>query len=249
MGRGMPQHLLGACHLFGQCRKCNTGPVSACLREVLLNDGLIIYHRDERDVEHMDLTSVQRSGQAGRPKIKINDAFLREAFSDGRNITITEVAELLGVHRNTVQIKLKQLGIKARVYTDIDDAELDGIMRTFLLSHPDAGYPYCHGHLRSIGIKIQKRRIQDSLRRTKDLARFLEAVMGDEDERRDYSVKRPHSVWHIDGHHKLIRYGIIIHGIVDGYSRQVSELGHCGYLSTLLASSLLDGLLGHQPQT
>ena len=25
------------------------------------------------------------------------------------------------------------------------------------------------------------------------------------------------SVWHLDGYHKLIRWGIVIHGAVDGY--------------------------------
>ena len=29
----------------------------------------------------------------------------------------------------------------------------------------------------------------------------------------------PNSVWHLDGYHKLIRWGIVIHGAVDGYSR------------------------------
>ncbi|KAE9386034.1 hypothetical protein BT96DRAFT_839888, partial [Gymnopus androsaceus JB14] len=32
-----------------------------------------------------------------------------------------------------------------------------------------------------------------------------------------YSVKQPNSLWHLDGHHKLILWGIVIHGIVDGY--------------------------------
>ncbi len=27
------------------------------------------------------------------------------------------------------------------------------------------------------------------------------------------------SLWHIDGHHKLIRWRFVIHGGVDGYSR------------------------------
>jgi hypothetical protein len=30
-------------------------------------------------------------------------------------------------------------------------------------------------------------------------------------------------MWHLDGHHKLIRWGIVIHGFVDGYSRLVSN--------------------------
>ena len=29
----------------------------------------------------------------------------------------------------------------------------------------------------------------------------------------------PNSLWHIDGHHKLIRWRVVIHGGIDGYSR------------------------------
>ena len=37
--------------------------------------------------------------------------------------------------------------------------------------------------------------------------------------RHNYVTLGPHHMWHIDGHHKLIRYGLIIHGGVDGCSR------------------------------
>ena len=39
--------------------------------------------------------------------------------------------------------------------------------------------------------------------------------------RRTYSVPGPNAVWHIDGYDKLSRYGIKIHGCVDGFSRQI----------------------------
>ena len=35
----------------------------------------------------------------------------------------------------------------------------------------------------------------------------------------------PNSLWHIDGFHKLIRWHIIIHGGIDGYSRLPVYLG------------------------
>ena len=37
--------------------------------------------------------------------------------------------------------------------------------------------------------------------------------------RRRYSVSMPNSLWHIDGYHKLIRWRIVIHGGIHGYSR------------------------------
>ena len=42
--------------------------------------------------------------------------------------------------------------------------------------------------------------------------------------RRPYSVPGPNSLWHIDGHHKLIRWRIVTHGGIDGYSRLIVYL-------------------------
>lgn len=39
--------------------------------------------------------------------------------------------------------------------------------------------------------------------------------------RRIYRVPYINSLWHIDGHHKLIRYNFVIHGGIDGFSRTV----------------------------
>ncbi|KAF8871940.1 hypothetical protein CPB84DRAFT_1691779, partial [Gymnopilus junonius] len=38
-----------------------------------------------------------------------------------------------------------------------------------------------------------------------------------------YSVKGPNALWHLDGHHKLIWWGIVLHGFVDGFSRTVCK--------------------------
>lgn len=40
--------------------------------------------------------------------------------------------------------------------------------------------------------------------------------------RRSYQVDSPNSLWHLDGHHKLIRWRIITHGCIDGYSRLIT---------------------------
>ena len=42
--------------------------------------------------------------------------------------------------------------------------------------------------------------------------------------RRTYNVTSPNSLWHIDGHHKLIRWKLVIHGGIDGYSRMIVYL-------------------------
>nr|XP_029132269.1 uncharacterized protein LOC114919795 [Labrus bergylta]XP_029132270.1 uncharacterized protein LOC114919795 [Labrus bergylta]XP_029132271.1 uncharacterized protein LOC114919795 [Labrus bergylta] len=56
--------------------------------------------------------------------------------------------------------------------------------------------------------------------------------------RRQYSVPGPNSLWHIDGHHKLIRWRFVVHGGVDGFSRLVVYLNVAGNnrASTVLQS-------------
>ena len=39
-----------------------------------------------------------------------------------------------------------------------------------------------------------------------------------------YNVPGPRSLWHLDGNHNLIRWGFIIHGCVDGFSRRIMFL-------------------------
>ena len=39
--------------------------------------------------------------------------------------------------------------------------------------------------------------------------------------RQVYSVEYPNSVWHMDSHHKLIRWRFITHAAVDGFSRTI----------------------------
>ncbi|KAG2097404.1 hypothetical protein BD769DRAFT_1304257, partial [Suillus cothurnatus] len=36
-------------------------------------------------------------------------------------------------------------------------------------------------------------------------------------QQQQYKVSRPNALWHMDGHHKLICWGIVIHGIINGY--------------------------------
>lgn len=73
------------------------------------------------------------------------------------------------------------------------------------------------GFLRHSGLRIQRHRIIDSLRRVDPVGRALQERL--HIVRRIYQVARPNALWHIDGHHKLIKWGIVLHGIVDGFDR------------------------------
>jgi hypothetical protein len=75
-------------------------------------------------------------------------------------------------------------------------------------------------------LRIQRRRVVGSMNRVDRLGQGLREHVGKKKERKRYQVPRPNYLWHIDGHHKLIAWGIVIHGVADGYSRKV-----CIYIS------------------
>ncbi|CAB4001417.1 hypothetical protein AWC38_SpisGene3841 [Paramuricea clavata] len=43
-------------------------------------------------------------------------------------------------------------------------------------------------------------------------------------QRRKYHVPWPNSLWHLDGHHSLIRWNLVVHGCIDGFSRRIIYL-------------------------
>ena len=107
-------------------------------------------------------------------------------------------------------------------YTEISDRELDSIMTTLSRRFPNSGVVIMWGHLRSLNILIPRRRVQESLVRvSRDM---METRQRSTIQRRVYSVPAPNCLWHIDGLHCLIRWRIVIHGGIDGYSRRVVYL-------------------------
>ncbi|KAG8921378.1 hypothetical protein FRC01_000283 [Tulasnella sp. 417] len=101
------------------------------------------------------------------------------------------------------------------------DDELDeGIIR-IRVHFPKAGIAMLHGMLRTLGQHVPKERIRRSLLRVDPVRRVFERLRI---RRRTYEVPGPNALWHHDGQHGLIRWGIVIHGFIDGYSRLVTAL-------------------------
>ena len=124
------------------------------------------------------------------------------------------------VHRNTLSLWMKRHNLQQQ-YSNLSNADLDMLVKTFKAQKPESGMRYLIGFLRYHGLRVQRRRVMWSLRRTDKLGQTLRErkVI----RRRKYKVKRPDALWHVDGHHKVIRWGIVIHGMVDGFSRVVSQ--------------------------
>jgi hypothetical protein len=162
------------------------------------------------------VTVERHSCERGRPRKVIDAAYLREAMHPSRGISKTQLAMALGIHRNTLKKRMDESGVYYK-YSSIEDRDLDALVKAYKDQKPDAGSRYVRGHLRSTGVRVQKQRVLDSMKRVDRIGRFIRrrTVI----RRRKYFSSRPNALWHCDGHHKLIKYGFVIHGFIDGNCR------------------------------
>lgn len=189
---------------------------------------------EQQELSFPELVTEFKDGQQGRPQKSISLDFLIEVvMNNSRHINLSELARILGVSRMTLWRTMRKHGLK-RSYTLLSNDELDVLVKAFKIRKPESGFRYLLGHLRCNGIRIQQKRIWQSLRRVDRLGRHLRErrVI----KRRAYHVKRSNALWHIDGHHKLIRWGFVIHGLIDGYCRTITGLRAStnNYASTVL---------------
>ncbi|KAI4892785.1 hypothetical protein NFI96_017023, partial [Prochilodus magdalenae] len=138
-------------------------------------------------------------------------------------LSVRDTAVLFGVGGRTVYRHMAEHGIRVSdLFTSIDNGELDATVRRILSCHPNTGYEMMVGHLKAPGIRIQRHRVQEAMRREAPEGMRtlrLQTLRG-----RRYTVPSPNSLWHIDGNHKLIRWRIVVHGGIDGFSRSIVYL-------------------------
>lgn len=160
------------------------------------------------------------TGKPGRPELVVNIEQVELLRSS--DFTWQEVSTVVGVSRTTLWRRLHKLGIPLESYSDIDDNQLDELIREVQLNNPNIGVSMLQGHLKSSGKRVQRQRIRESVLRVnpmRALVRWQQTIS-----RRSYWVPGPNSLWHIDGHHSLIRWRFVVHGCVDGFSRMIPYL-------------------------
>ncbi|XP_019858930.1 PREDICTED: uncharacterized protein LOC109587130 isoform X2 [Amphimedon queenslandica] len=137
--------------------------------------------------------------------------------------TVPQISHLFGVSVSTIRRRMSELRLLVRsYYSTVSDSDLDAIIMGIQELYPMCGNRQMQGHLLSRGYRIQQCRIRESQRRIDPYGTALRKlhVLN----RREYSVPSPLSLYHIDGHHKLIRWKFVVHGCIDGYSRRIIYL-------------------------
>jgi hypothetical protein len=114
---------------------------------------------------------------------------------------------------------------------EVSDESLDAFILQIKRTFHAPGLQVIWGALRAAGLTVTRRRLEDAINRADPEGRAIR-IMRRIPRRRRYWVPHPNAVWHMDGHHKLIHYGFVIHGAIDGYSRRIIWLKVCPYKKT-----------------
>ncbi|KAJ7484507.1 hypothetical protein FB451DRAFT_951756, partial [Mycena latifolia] len=64
------------------------------------------------------------------------------------------LAAALGVHRNTLRKRMRELGVD-KTFEGLSDDELDQLTREYKAKKPNSGLRYLRGHFRRHGLRIQ----------------------------------------------------------------------------------------------
>lgn len=72
---------------------------------------------------------------------------------------------MLGVSRWTVHRRVVEYGLdKMRGFTSLSDGELDEVIKGYIANHGKCtGYNLIAGYLKSLGLRIQRRRVRERL--------------------------------------------------------------------------------------
>ena len=164
--------------------------------------------------------TMQSTGTPGRPKFLINIDTVE--LLRGCGYSWSQIADALQISRTTLWRRLKDANCVVQKYSEISDDDLDSHVRQIQREHPNCGQQLLHGYLKDRGVSVQRRRLRESVARTDPIQRHVRwhQVIS----RRTYSVQGSNSLWHIDGHHSLIRWRMVVHGGMDGYSRMIVYL-------------------------
>ena len=192
--------------LYGHLeRLASSGTISTTVPD-LIREILLI----ARDQCHQCIRStnnhriaVQMTGRRGRPRFLIAEDPL--CYLLGHGFNVPTILRMMGVSVSTIRRRMAELDIHiSDMYTTISDSDLDEKIRVIKQFYPNHGSRMLQGQLKLQGIRIQRHRIRESLRRIDPLGcmlRWFNAI-----QRRNYSVPHSQWLWHIDGNHKLIRY-------------------------------------------
>ena len=166
--------------------------------------------RNEKDQEvHLIIPKI-KTGKRGNNEYDIDLAKLEHYLSIGISVKRIAKEGLLGakIHPNTIYNFMKRNNISSRNarFTMISDDSLKEKINQIRLRFPNSGIREVTSMLQISDppIRVQRDRVAKLLSVVDPVGsarRWTQSIT-----RRVYSVPQPNSLWHVDTHHKLIRF-------------------------------------------
>ncbi|KAJ7999927.1 hypothetical protein DPEC_G00199480 [Dallia pectoralis] len=162
------------------------------------------------------------SGRRGRPGIAITRQQIKFLMRQG--YTVRRMAQLMKCSASLLYKRTIALGLPIRSSrsSSLTNEELEHYIRRLHKQYPRSGNEMMRALLRAEGLFVTRQRVRVMLTYIDPAAaaRRWSATVA----RRTYHVPFPNSLWHMDGNMRLIRWGLVVHGAIDGYSRLVTFL-------------------------
>ncbi|XP_068702664.1 uncharacterized protein [Montipora foliosa] len=136
-----------------------------------------------------------------------------------------DIAKALGVSISTIWRRRVYFSMgrqHQRGRRTLISAELREVVEEIKSRSMDAGIIMIEGELAARNLYASRSDISDALISVDPVGANLR--WRNLTPRVTYSVPAPNSLWHLDGNHKLIRWRLVVHGGIDGYSRLVVYL-------------------------
>ena len=123
------------------------------------------------------LTSVE----PGRPAFDISAELLEDLL--GLGFSRTKIAKMLEVSRGTIPTRIKAYGLDdftRMTFSKLTNDELDQKVGGYILQHgATSGQVYIAGYLRSLGLRVQRRRVRGCIARLDFQSSALRGGLGD----------------------------------------------------------------------
>ncbi|KAK0543243.1 hypothetical protein OC846_006487 [Tilletia horrida] len=162
---------------------------------------------------------------SGQWKLFIPAQLLQDLTDQG--FKDADCAILLACSLRTLQRRRQELNIRRYNDDQVSDEDLKKLLMDLRGMHSsEVGERGTVGAIRQTGLRVSRARLRRIIQEQDPLG--AHSRWHPHLKRREYFVPFVNSLWHIDGHHKLIRWKIVIHGAIDGKSRLVTYLQAAG---------------------
>jgi hypothetical protein len=128
-----------------------------------------------------------------------------------------EISEATGLEIKFIRRWREKVDFQDPMNSLISDSDLDELVKSSIDGYAARGEKMVDSCLAEADCRVSRKRLRASMKRVD--AAGIQSRKAKAIRRRQYNVQGPHHLWHVDGNHKLIKFNMVIHAGIDGFSR------------------------------